>query len=397
MSAKASIEDSEADSEGGTWSTGGVHPGIGAVASLVFSLAGASLLLATGIAAAQIPPTPTSLKPGMVKDLRPGVLQVAPGTTKQIPPGVSDLDPETLTEVPSLIGHRQEELPAILERRFLYLGPVAYANSDDPAGVVTSQTPDAGQTVRRGTTVAVTVSRGQDTVSVPEVITQPLSVAKEMLARADLNVGMIVEMESESSVETVLDQRPLSGVKVSRGSSVDLTIAVALKKVPVPSLTGLTEEASRQRLAEAGLAEGGRVERNAEESAGTIIEQDPVAGTMVPPGTPVTRVVSAGPLPVVKVPLWVIPTILGALGALILAGVGSRSLTNRRKLQRRDNDKPIPGLEIRAVQDEGRQRLSRSPAAVSSIGLVAHPDDTGRQRIRLKGDSDGRAGGGHGR
>jgi hypothetical protein len=332
---------------------------------------------------------PTPSKPSVVKRLPVTDFQVKPDTVKELPPIVSQVDPDSLTKVPSLIGHRQEELPGILEGARLYLGAVASAYSDDPAGVVTAQSPDAGQIVLRGTTVAVTVSRGPDIVPVPDVTTQPLPVAREMLARADLNVGNVVGLESESSAETVLEQRPLPGEKVIRGSSVNLTIAVASKKVPVPGLTGLKEEESRQRLTDAGLTEGGREERNDERPAGTVIGQDPVAGTMVPPGTAVSWVVSIGPAPP-----WVILTILGALGALVLAGAGFRSLTKRRSLQRRDGDQPMPGLEIRAVQDEGKQHLSREPGAGSSIALVAHPDDEGRQRIRLHGDIDGRTGGG---
>jgi beta-lactam-binding protein with PASTA domain len=397
---------------------------VGVAPPLVLSAGYLSLLLTTGIAAAQIPPTATTVKPrvvkqipsgvsqvqpGMVKEVPTGVLQVTPGMVMQLPPGVSEVDPRRLTEVPDLKGHRQEELPAILEKSFLYPGAVASAYSDDPVGVVTAQDPVAGRKVFRGTPVAVTVSRGPDTVPVPDVTIHSLSVARQMLARANLNVGNIVGMESEASADTVLDQRPSGGAKVSPGSSVDLTIAVAVKKVPVPGLTTLTEEAGRQRLIDAGLTEGGREERTSDEPAGTIIGQDPIAGTMVPPGTAVSRVVSAGPVmatpeeptpkpltlgktppkPPPKVPSWVIATILGAI---VLAGAGYRALTKSRKPQR---DEPMPGLEIRSVPDEGEQRLSRNPGTGNSIGLELHPDDDGQQRIRLQSGeaTDAREGG----
>jgi serine/threonine-protein kinase len=405
MSTKASNKDCEADSGSESWSTGGDHSWTGVVPFLVLWMGCLSLLLAIGIATAQTAVNATPDKPGVAKRLPATGFQIKAGTVKQIPPDVSQIDPDRLTKVPILIGHRQEELSNILEKARLYLGAVASAYSDDPAGVVTAQSPDAGQTVLRGTTVAVTVSRGPDILPVPDVTTRSLSVAKEMLARADLNVGNVVETESESSVETVLDQRPLPGAKVSRGSSVDLTIAVAPKNVLVPGLTGLTEEASRQRLTDAGLTEGGREERNADEPAGTIIGQDPVAGTMVPPGTAVNRVVSAGPLPPIadvtppispipevptpRVPIWVVATIVAVA---VLAGAGFRSLTKRREPRRGNHDNPMRGLEIHAVQDEGKQRLSRDPDAGSSFGLVAHPDDAGRQRLRLHRDSDSGAG-----
>lgn len=62
-----------------------------------------------------------------------------------------------------------EELPPILEEARLRRGVVALAYSEDPAGVVTAQTPEAGQRVGQGTAVNVIVSRGQGTVTVPNV------------------------------------------------------------------------------------------------------------------------------------------------------------------------------------------------------------------------------------
>jgi beta-lactam-binding protein with PASTA domain len=394
------------------------NPHFDVVPPFVIPVTCLALLLALGIGAAQVPPTATPdgrrivkqvpsgflQVPGIVRERPTGVLQVTPGLATQLPPGLSDVDPGRLTRVPDLKGHRQEELPAILERSFLRLGAVASAFSNDPEGGVTAQDPVAGEPVFRGSSVNVTLSQGPDIVPVPDVTTHPLSVARQMLARANLNVGKVVGRESETSAETVLDQDPRRGAKVNPGSSVDLTIAVAVKDVPVPDLTTLTEGAGRQRLIDAGLTEGGREERNSDEPAGTIIEQDPVAGTMVPPGTAVSRVFSAGPIPTTpplptvppipaislvpatpeekqptpppKVP-WVIATILGAL---VLGGAGYRALTKSRKPQ---SDEPVPGLEIRSFPDEGEQRLSRNPGTGNSIGLELHPDD-GQQRIRLQ-------------
>jgi hypothetical protein len=80
---------------------------------------------------------------------------------------------------------------------------------------------------------------------------------------------------------------------------------------------------------------------------------------------------------------WMIGTILGGT---VLAIYGYRRVTKHRKRQREDGKEAMPRLELRAIQNEGKQRLSRSPASVKSIGLVVHLDD-GRQQVRL--DPDG--------
>lgn len=74
---------------------------------------------------------------------------------------------------------------------------------------------------------------------------------------------------------------------------------VVAEATPVPSVTGLLEEAATRRLAEAGF----RVRTLAEapvlaEPAGVVIRQDPMAGMEAPPGHTVEVAVSAGPRPV---------------------------------------------------------------------------------------------------
>jgi beta-lactam-binding protein with PASTA domain len=402
-----------------------------------------SLLLAVGTAGAQ-----TAVDKGKA---------VKPGVEKKLPPSAFQVQPERLTDVPPLKGHRLDEVKAILEKARLQLGAVAYANSDYPEGVVAAQNPEAGQRVFRGTQVAVTISRGPDTVPVPAVIGQPLSSASLVLAGAGFSVGDIGRKESEASAETVLDQHPEAGSKASRGSSVNLTIAVPITSAPtpanevpspgpepatvpdlrgqsiaeagdrlkevglrlgrqeeqesdepsgrvlqqhpapgtraargtpvdvtvstsetatVPDLAGLGTDEARQRLTESGLTLGPvRDETSSDRKAGTVLRQDPGAETRVRRGTAVAVWMAVAPT---KAWLLVTATILGA--GVLAAEVYRRRV--KRRQRRKDDAHNVPDLEIRAVQDQGKQRLSRSPAAVGSIRLAAHPDD-GRQRVRF--------------
>jgi serine/threonine-protein kinase len=68
------------------------------------------------------------------------------------------------------------------------------------------------------------------------------------------------------------------------------------EQVRVPSVVGGTVEQAQQALAERDLVLGDTTERaDAEAPAGTILEQDPAAETLVDPQTTVDVVVSAGP------------------------------------------------------------------------------------------------------
>ncbi len=64
----------------------------------------------------------------------------------------------------------------------------------------------------------------------------------------------------------------------------------------VPSLEGLTREEAQQRLAESGLSLGDVGEAPSDSApAGTVVEQDPQAGTSVKRETPVSITLSSGP------------------------------------------------------------------------------------------------------
>jgi len=359
------------------------------------------LLLIAGGVAAQQPPPPT-------------LHEVVP----QKPPlkieGINEVPPGRFSVVPSLIGHLPEELPRILRLARLRPGKVDFTFSDQPEGRVFDQAPKAGARVNPGTPVDVVVSRGEDKVIVPGVGGRPLETARQMLARVGLVVGEVLETPSENPPRTVVDQKPGPKSVVPRGSPVSLMIAVApIARIPVPDLIGRREDESRQALREKGLRTGVREERHDERAAGTIVEQKPGAATLVPPGTPVDFVVSAGPI-VQTVPSPVStftpppeptpepaptpaprsrptfaptppppPTPLWPIGVLVAAVVaGAYWLLRPRPTNGNGNRKNLlERIEIRPQRDEGRQSLSREPEPQSRITLVVHRDD-GTQRVR---------------
>ncbi|HKD12738.1 MAG TPA: PASTA domain-containing protein, partial [Thermoanaerobaculia bacterium] len=222
-----------------------------------------------------------------------GAQASAPPARRTLPPSAYQVQPGVGTDVPNLRGQRREEVPRILEAARLRLGTVSVAFSQDPAGQVTAQNPEAGEHVARGTQVNVTISRGPDLVPVPNVIGQPLEAAKQSLAEAGLNIILVGKKESDQPAETVVDQLPRGETRVNRGTRVEVTIAVPAAKVPVPSLVGLTEDAAREKLAGAGLTQGAREERATKDPAGTIVGQDPAAGELVARGSPVSTIVAA--------------------------------------------------------------------------------------------------------
>jgi len=132
-------------------------------------------------------------------------------------------------------------------------------------------------------------------VRVPDFVGRSLTEARLIADAVGLELvpsGTV----SDQPISTVLTQDPRSGTIVVQGSSVRLTIATGAQTVSVPDLLGLPEAEAVELLAQVGLSLGVRTDAfDPVVAVGSIAGQEPQAGTAVPRGTPVDRVVSMGP------------------------------------------------------------------------------------------------------
>ncbi len=157
------------------------------------------------------------------------------------------------------------------------------------------QKPTAGETVEKGSTVRVILSKGQGEdikeegkIVVPSVIGFDLNQAKVYISERGLIVGVVEKEESEQAKDIVLRTVPEPGRKVTENFPVKLIVSSGGGKVRVPSLKGKSEYTARSLLEESGL-QLGRVNSNtnAEYSFDIIIYQSPAAGEMVEKGSKV--------------------------------------------------------------------------------------------------------------
>ncbi len=85
----------------------------------------------------------------------------------------------------------------------------------------------------------------------------------------------------------VLDQRPGPGAIAKRGGVVDLVLSRGRQMTPVPDLRGSALPAAQVTLSAAGLGVGPLAQIFADAPVGSVVLQQPAAGTEVGPGTPV--------------------------------------------------------------------------------------------------------------
>jgi serine/threonine-protein kinase len=105
--------------------------------------------------------------------------------------------------------------------------------------------------------------------------------------------------------------------------------------VDVPDVTGRREDAARRTLEDAGLKVDVTEQETEDREAGTVLEQDPAAGTEVDEGSTVTLTVAKAP-PRVEVPDVLDKTEAEARAALEDAGFTVRRV--REDVQTADED-----------------------------------------------------------
>jgi eukaryotic-like serine/threonine-protein kinase len=140
-------------------------------------------------------------------------------------------------KVPVLVG--QQRSVAVQEIRSRGLSPSVQQRDDDaPAGQVVAQSPTAGTRVESGSVVTIVVSRGPQTVKVPNVVGKLRSNAVSTLRGRGFSVTVSTEeTEDESQDGRVISQFPSAGSDAEKGSSVTITVG---DFVPPPEPTTTT-------------------------------------------------------------------------------------------------------------------------------------------------------------
>ena len=184
-----------------------------------------------------------------------------------------------------------------------------------PPGRVVSQRPAAGAAVKRGATVALSVSRGLQRVAVPNVVGRRRGDAIARIKQAGL-VAAVFSVPSQEPRGFVVAQSPQSGTKapkhsrvrlnVSQGAPAATTTATVTAPAPtttaatatakVPSVVGQSQAAAQRRLRAAGFRVR-TVYVASTQPQGTVVAQRPAPGTSLRRDSRVRINVSNGPNP----------------------------------------------------------------------------------------------------
>ena len=198
--------------------------------------------------------------------------------------------------VPDVVGKSSVVAQQILEDKNLRV-KIVEANDDSvPAGQVVSQYPEAGAKVKEQRLVTITVSKGGQELTMPDLKSMSRSNAEEKLKKMGLKLGAVFEENSKEPAGTIINQDPRSGSKITKGQTVDITVSLGEKKkeITVQNYTGLSVDSAKSNLEANGLSLGGISEEASTRPKGTVIGQSPSAGSTTTEGGSVSLIISSG-------------------------------------------------------------------------------------------------------
>lgn len=134
---------------------------------------------------------------------------------------------------------------------------------------------------------------GSSSVSVPNVVGQPVDVATAALRAKGLTASTQTQA-SDQAAGTVLRQDPAAGAKLKKGGTVRLTVSGGAGQVTVPDVSDQTFSSARATLENLGLKTQRQDEASDTIPSGLVTRTDPPANTKVDKGSVVTIFVSTG-------------------------------------------------------------------------------------------------------
>lgn len=131
--------------------------------------------------------------------------------------------------IPKLVGTKftsENDISEILSKYGYKLGKVSYEESYETPGTIIKQSPDAGTTAEKKTTVDIVISKAKSKATVPNLTGMTYDQAESALQSLGFSIGRVTEEENNGFIAgTVFKQYPAANSEYQTGSTVDIWIA----------------------------------------------------------------------------------------------------------------------------------------------------------------------------
>lgn len=203
-------------------------------------------------------------------------------------------DRETVN-VPSIEGKSLKEASEILNANNLFYEIVSEQYSGQEEGIILKQIPQADKQVKSKRPIFITISKGKETIEMPDLTGISIRQARVSLYNNGLNLGDIQYIYSDVvPKDSIISQNIRKGKNLIYGDTVNLIVSKGPEfQIYIPKLSGMAFEGIENYLVSEGFKLG-NVEfiDNDTFVPGTIISQLPQSNTLAQSGQYINIVVA---------------------------------------------------------------------------------------------------------
>lgn len=198
--------------------------------------------------------------------------------------------------VPNIIGLNSEQGKNVLQKSELksVISSEIYS-STYPKGYIIKQLPKSGLKVKSNRPIYLTISKGNETVKMPNLINTSLRNARVKLMNLGMSIGVIsYEFSENIPKDSIMTQSISAGRVIPYGEIINLIISKGSEiNSNVPNLIGIESQNIEEYIKSFGFVLGSVNYRKDETFAtGTIIEQFPVSNSVAPNGSIINIVIN---------------------------------------------------------------------------------------------------------
>jgi eukaryotic-like serine/threonine-protein kinase len=197
--------------------------------------------------------------------------------------------------VPDVVGKKSGTAAQTLQSAGFEVDVVPIQSDTVAEDRVAGQRPEPGAEADEGSVVTITVSSGPGEAPVPLVQGLTADDAAAALGKAGFKSEQRREFSDTVKSGRVIETSPPEGSVARKGTTVTLVVSRGKEKVSVPDVVGRPRDEAERTLQDAGLQASVKEEESEDADPGTVLRQDPAAGTALAKGKTVALVVAKAP------------------------------------------------------------------------------------------------------
>ena len=204
-------------------------------------------------------------------------------------------------EVPQFIGQSYEDVIAQYSDQFNFEAEPEYVyNSEYDEGIVCNQSVKAGEKIKSGKAICLSVASGGEKKEVPDVTGMSFTEASAILKSYGFSVKSTPVTDSDKEEGYVTKSEPAAGEMATYRDTIILYVVTHGDTIKVPTVVGVDKDSAKKQLEDLGLTVVIKTGGSDAEQKDLVIEQSITPDTEVAVNTEITITVGTGVPDIVK-------------------------------------------------------------------------------------------------